>query len=119
WAEANSNYESTGNSYNFNADGPIYTNFNLPPPAGVTPGEGGLAGVNFSKVRNSSKVIVFMDAGLFHGADWHRQFKGNICLADSHVVFTTLPAADSAEFDWVNQKLWGNYVTPTTGPVVP
>jgi prepilin-type N-terminal cleavage/methylation domain-containing protein len=106
WAYGYSQFDWCGNSYNFNANGPNYTEFN-PPPPGVIPGEGGLAGVNFAKVKNTSKVIVFMDAGLFQEGDWHRQFKGNICLADSHVVFTTLPKADSVEYDWVNEKLWG------------
>jgi len=114
---AESEYDWVGNSYNFNADGPLSGWFG-PPPPDVIPGQGGLAGVHFSKVRDPSKTLVFMDAGLFHGVDWHWQFKGNIAFFDSHVEFMPLPPRDSGEYDWVNDRRWENLVdlSPTTAP---
>jgi prepilin-type N-terminal cleavage/methylation domain-containing protein/prepilin-type processing-associated H-X9-DG protein len=113
---AESEYEWVGNSYNFNADGPLYADNETPPP-GVIPRQGGLAGVHFSKVRNPSKTIVFLDAGLFRGMDWHWQFKGNIAFFDAHVEFLPLPPRDGTEYDWVNDKRWENLAE--IGPTSP
>jgi hypothetical protein len=96
WAALNSNFESCGNSYNFNASG--HEDAVLP--------EGGLAGVKMARIRNASQTIAFLDAGLFHAADWHYRFRGNLCLADGHVVFTERPPEQSVEYLWVNTKLW-------------
>ena len=90
WVETGSNFEWTGNSYNFNANGA---------PQGDL--KGGIAGMHITKVGVSSRVVVFCDAGLYLYGNWHQQWKGNICLADSHIVFVNLPPIEGGEYDWV------------------
>lgn len=90
WTKGISNYDSVGNSYSFNAIG------SPNPPLDLTRG---LAGIRMTKVKNTARVILFLDGGLVHGGDWHGQGKGNVCLADGHVVFTDRPGKDG-EYLW-------------------
>jgi prepilin-type N-terminal cleavage/methylation domain-containing protein/prepilin-type processing-associated H-X9-DG protein len=76
-------FDWVGNSYNFNANGYPHR----PPPRH----EGGLDGVKFGSIRESSKTVVFFDACLFYGFDWHYAHKGNVAFADGHVEFVPLP----------------------------
>jgi len=99
--QADSEFEWVGNSYNFNADGW--------PKGTVYPRPGGLAGVQYSNLKDTSHVIAFFDACLFWDYNWHYQWKGNICFADSHVEFLPLPKKDS-EYNW------GPGVTQTSAP---
>jgi prepilin-type N-terminal cleavage/methylation domain-containing protein/prepilin-type processing-associated H-X9-DG protein len=86
-----SQFEWVGNSYNFNANGYPHR----PPPRH----EGGLDAVKFSSIRSSSKTIVFFDACLFYGFDWHYGHKGSVAFADGHVEFLPLPD-DGGEWRW-------------------
>ncbi len=88
---APSQFEWVGNSYNFNANGYPHR----PPPRH----EGGLDAVKFSSIRSSSKTIVFFDACLFYGFDWHYGHKGSVAFADGHVEFLPLPD-DGGEWRW-------------------
>jgi prepilin-type N-terminal cleavage/methylation domain-containing protein/prepilin-type processing-associated H-X9-DG protein len=81
---ASSQFEWVGNSYNFNANG-----YPLRPPPRYW---GGLDGEKFSSIRNTSMTIVFYEACLYYGYDWHYQHKGNVAFADGHVEFMPLPA---------------------------
>jgi prepilin-type N-terminal cleavage/methylation domain-containing protein/prepilin-type processing-associated H-X9-DG protein len=84
WTDGVSNFDWVGNSYNFNANGcPL--SLTGPPP------NSGLAGVKISEVRDSSRTILFFDAGLCRDYAVHGNDKGNICLVDGHVVFDHLP----------------------------
>ena len=40
------------------------------------------------------------DDSLVYPGDWHGQQKGNVCLADGHVVFTTRPPVTGGEYSW-------------------
>jgi prepilin-type N-terminal cleavage/methylation domain-containing protein len=91
WAAGVSHFEWVGSSYNFNATG-----F----PGNPIPTPRGLAGVRITKVRDSARTVLFLDASLVYRGDWHRQQKGSICLADGHVVFTTIPPASGGEYLW-------------------
>ncbi len=91
---AMSQFEWTGNSYNFNANGEpdIYV--------------GGLSGVPFTQIRDSSNTVLFLDAAFVWGhlalgytAPWHPEHKGNVCFADFHVRFMEMPTA-SAGYRW-------------------
>lgn len=84
-----SEFEWVGNSYNFNANG-----YPLHPPA-----IGGLAGVKANTISDSSNTIVFFDACLYHGFDWHYAMKGNIAFADGHVDFLPLPDP-TGQYHW-------------------
>src|SRR2546430_11760109 len=77
------NFEWVGNSYNFNANGDPFDD--------ARAADAGLAGVRVTKVRDSTRTILFFDAALMYRANWHPRFKGNICLLDGHVVFDRLP----------------------------
>ena len=83
-------FEWVGNSYNFNADG-----YPLEPPV-----NGGLAGVRITKVRDSSRTILFFDAAMMYGVAWHPKAKGNICFVDGHVAYVKFPSKDSSEYLW-------------------
>jgi prepilin-type N-terminal cleavage/methylation domain-containing protein/prepilin-type processing-associated H-X9-DG protein len=83
-------FEWVGNSYNFNADG-------HPNGDGTV---GGLAGVKYSSISDSSRRVLFYDASLVYRVNWHPRAKGNICMADGHVVFAELPPATGGEYVW-------------------
>lgn len=79
-----------GNSYNFNADGH---------PLGDGK-SGGLAGVKYSSITDSSRRVLFYDAALVYRVKWHPNARGNICMADGHVVLADLPPAKGGEYAW-------------------
>src|SRR5439155_893681 len=86
---AESEFDWVGNSYNFNANGyPL-----RPPPRH----DGGLDGVRFSSIRDSSRTIVFYEACSYWGFDWHYAHKMNVCFADGHVLFTALPPREGED----------------------
>jgi prepilin-type N-terminal cleavage/methylation domain-containing protein/prepilin-type processing-associated H-X9-DG protein len=88
---AESQFDWVGNSYNFNANGyPL-----RPQPRN----NGGLDEVKISSIRDASNTIVFYEACLYWGYDWHYAHKANTCFADGHVVFLPLPAQDG-EYHW-------------------
>ncbi|HTL28805.1 MAG TPA: type II secretion system protein, partial [Tepidisphaeraceae bacterium] len=78
-----SQFEWVGNSYQFNANG-----YPLRP---LPRHDGGLDGERFTSIRSSSQTVVFMDACLYYGFDWHYSHKANVAFADSHVTFMELP----------------------------
>lgn len=85
-------FEWVGNSYAFNAVGE--------PGLGVAP-DRGLAGVRFTRVRDTSRQILFSETAHVYGAFWHARGKTNVCLADGHVAFVDLAAAvKSGEMRW-------------------
>jgi prepilin-type N-terminal cleavage/methylation domain-containing protein/prepilin-type processing-associated H-X9-DG protein len=99
WARGVYNqFEWVGTSYNFNANGAA----SLSDPAT----DGGLAGVKVTKVKDSSRAIVFFDTNMMYGADWHGLYRGNMAMLDGHVVFTDMPPAVGGEYSWVKEKLW-------------
>jgi prepilin-type processing-associated H-X9-DG protein len=81
--QAPNEYMWVGNSYNFNANG-------YPRRPGPRH-DGGLDGVKYSSIADSSETIVFYEACLFWGYNWHYDHKGNIAFADTHVEFLPLP----------------------------
>jgi prepilin-type N-terminal cleavage/methylation domain-containing protein len=83
---ADNQFDWVGTSYNFNANG-----YPLRPPPRQ---DQGLDGVRFSSIRSSSETIVFYEACLYYGYDWHFAHKGNIVFADNHVEFIPLPPQD-------------------------
>jgi hypothetical protein len=88
---AESEFDWVGNSYNFNANGyPL-----RPPPRH----DGGLDGIRFSSIGDSSHTIVFYEACSYWGFDWHYAHKINIACADGHVAFTALPPREG-ELKW-------------------
>ena len=80
---AQNQFDWVGNSYNFNCNG-----YPLRPPPRQ---DQGLDAVKFTSITNTSQTIVFYEANLYWGADWHYDRKGNIAFADSHVEFLGLP----------------------------
>jgi prepilin-type N-terminal cleavage/methylation domain-containing protein/prepilin-type processing-associated H-X9-DG protein len=81
---ADSQFEWVGTSYNFNANGyPL-----RPRPRH----DGGLDGIRFSSIANTSQMIVFYEAILYWGGDWHYGHKGNLAFADGHVTFEPMPS---------------------------
>lgn len=93
WSQGWTNYEWVGTSYQFNANGN--------PWGSHVPDNKGLAGVKFSSIKGSSQKIVFLDACLGRGEDWHGKFRGNICFADGHVAMLPLPREESTqEYSW-------------------
>jgi prepilin-type N-terminal cleavage/methylation domain-containing protein/prepilin-type processing-associated H-X9-DG protein len=80
-----------GNSYNFNANGYPWR----PPPRQ----DGGLDEVKYSSITDSSHTIVFYEACLYWGYNWHYDHHGNIAFADTHVEFLTLPDT-SGPYKW-------------------
>jgi prepilin-type N-terminal cleavage/methylation domain-containing protein/prepilin-type processing-associated H-X9-DG protein len=80
---ADSQYDWVGNSYNFNANG--Y------PLRAMPRHDGGLDGVRFSIISDTSRTIVFYDACFYYGFDWHFSHKANIAFADGHVSFMIFP----------------------------
>jgi len=104
---AESEFEWVGNSYNFNADGwPRQT---------IYPRDGGLAGVPYTKIRDTTRTVVFFDACLTYDGDWHYGWKGNICFADSHVEFLPLPPQEGP-YDWGPGLAAINPPSPSTNP---
>jgi prepilin-type N-terminal cleavage/methylation domain-containing protein/prepilin-type processing-associated H-X9-DG protein len=93
-----SHFEWVGNSYNFNADGD--PSIIVPPPQQKP---GGLTGRRVTKFRDSSRTVLFLDAGLVYPGDWHGQKRGNVCMLDGHVVFTTRPVSTNNEYTWQNK----------------
>jgi prepilin-type N-terminal cleavage/methylation domain-containing protein/prepilin-type processing-associated H-X9-DG protein len=88
---APSQFEWVGNSYNFNANGyPL-----RPQPRH----DGGLDGVRFSSIRDSSRTITFFEAAQYWGYTWHFAHKGNVCFADGHVSFILMPT-QFGEYHW-------------------
>ena len=90
-----SHFEWVGNSYNFNADGD--------PAIIVQPPQqklGGLTGRRVTQFKNASQTVLFLDAGLVYGGDWHHNHLGNVCMLDGHVVFTTKPVKTNNEYTW-------------------
>jgi prepilin-type N-terminal cleavage/methylation domain-containing protein/prepilin-type processing-associated H-X9-DG protein len=81
---AESQFEWVGNSYSFNANG-----YPLRP---LPRHDGGLDAERFSSITSSSQTIVFYEANLYWGADWHFGHKGNIAFADGHVTFLPMPS---------------------------
>jgi prepilin-type N-terminal cleavage/methylation domain-containing protein/prepilin-type processing-associated H-X9-DG protein len=80
---APSQFEWVGNSYNFNANG-----YPLRPAPRQ---EGGLDGVKYATISNPSQTILFYEACLYWGYNWHFGRQGNIAFVDGHVEFTRLP----------------------------
>jgi prepilin-type N-terminal cleavage/methylation domain-containing protein/prepilin-type processing-associated H-X9-DG protein len=93
WSQGWTSFEWVGTSYQFNANG-------CPFDPDV-PDVDGLAGVKFSSIKQSSQKIVYLDACLGRGADWHGRFQGNVCFADGHVSLTPLPRERSTpDYTW-------------------
>lgn len=88
---ADNQFEWVGNSYNFNANG-----YPLRP---LPRHDGGLDAVKYSSIRDSSHMIVFYEACMYWGGDWHYAHKANIAYADAHVSFLPLPPA-TGEDHW-------------------
>jgi len=81
WAGFEAHFEWVGNSYLFNTYG--Y-------PGG--PRDGGLAGVDVSRVAAPSLTLVFMDASLVRSpGSWHRDAMGTLAFLDGHVQLRQLP----------------------------
>ena len=59
----------------------------------------GLDGERFSSIRNSSQTIVFFDACLYYGYDWHYGHQANVEFADGHVSFMPLPPQND-QYRW-------------------
>jgi prepilin-type N-terminal cleavage/methylation domain-containing protein/prepilin-type processing-associated H-X9-DG protein len=91
WAGGSSHFAWVGNSYNFNA---------LGAPGNPITAPNGLAGKRIARVRDSARTILFLDASLVYPGDWHGQQKGNICLADGHVVLAPRQPAAGGEYSW-------------------
>jgi prepilin-type N-terminal cleavage/methylation domain-containing protein len=94
-----SRFEDVGNSYNFNADGyPLGDPTKPPPPPDE---KHGLAGVKITEIDQTSRTVLFYDAAMLWNSRWHPHYKGNICLADSHVEFARWPTdRPGEEFVW-------------------
>ncbi len=93
-----SEFDAVGNSYHFNADG-------CPnPDATNPPTSAGLGGLRYTKIRESSRRIVFFDAyaGQVEATkiQWHPQNKCNLGLADGSVVYADYPRVASADYAW-------------------
>ena len=97
WTGNADHYDWVGTSYNFNATG---AGWDLP--------DSGLSGIRFTRIKDPARTIMFLDASMVwgvmhfgHVADWHPNRKGNVLLADGHVVLADLPtSAPDAEFKW-------------------
>ncbi len=88
---ADSQFDWVGNSYNFNANGyPL-----RPQPRH----DGGLDEVKIGSVHDASNTVLFFDACLYWGYDWHYAHKGSIGFVDGHVIFNPMPAQEG-EFHW-------------------
>jgi len=86
-------HEWVGTSYNFNAVGD--------PEGGIIAPNKGMVGKKFSTaVKDPSRTILFLDASLVYPGTWHGGNRGNVCLADGHVVFTRRPHSDPDEYTW-------------------
>lgn len=87
-----SHFEWVGNDYAFNAIGdPVIYDIL----------QGGLSGLPFTRVTDTTTRILFTEAANVEGAKWHPKGKSNVCLADGHVIFTDLHAAvDAGEIHW-------------------
>jgi prepilin-type N-terminal cleavage/methylation domain-containing protein/prepilin-type processing-associated H-X9-DG protein len=91
WTGGVSHFEWVGTSYNFNAIGH---------PANSQNDMRGLAGSRITRVRDSARTVMFLDASLVYPGDWHGKKKGNICMADGHVVHAATPPATGGEYLW-------------------
>jgi len=97
-------FDAVGNSYHFNADGnpnaaPIpFSSFNANNPLAGS----GCGGIRFTKLKDSSRRILFFDQAMSYTdqTPWHEKGKGNICLGDGHVVYDKLPGQNSTEYIW-------------------
>jgi type II secretory pathway pseudopilin PulG len=89
---AESQFDWVGNSYNFNANG-----YPLRP---LPRHDGGLDEVKIGNIRDSSHTIVFYEACLYWGYDWHYAHKANHCFGDGHVGFLPLPPQFGTEYRW-------------------
>ena len=91
WAGNDTNYNYVGTSYVFNCTGN---------PGGGPPGAG-FAGKKITRARDTSDAIMFFEACLLYDKNWHPNKKGNILLADGHVVFDDIPTPGmKSEFHW-------------------
>ena len=44
-------------------------------------------------VHDSTRTILFLDAGLVYPGDWHYHNKGNIAFCDGHVAYMQRPCS--------------------------
>ena len=94
--EPANHFDWVGNCYNFNANG-----YPLRPPPRQ---DGGLDGVKFTSIQDTSRTITFYEACLFWGADWHNGYKANVAFGDGHVEFRGMPSWHG-EARWDAQKV--------------
>jgi len=94
WCSGYSHFDWVGNSYNYNATGSP-----VPPNADV----GGLNAINFGSVSAPSRTVLFLDADQVNQIfNWHPGGRGNVCFADGHVEFISLPAsANDSPYTWI------------------
>jgi prepilin-type N-terminal cleavage/methylation domain-containing protein/prepilin-type processing-associated H-X9-DG protein len=84
-------FDWVGTSYNFNANG-----YPLRP---LPRHDGGLDGERFTAIKDSSSTVLFYEACMYWGYDWHYGHKANVAFADGHVVFIPFPAQEG-EYHW-------------------
>lgn len=94
-------WEWVGTSYNFNATG----NPNSPGHNALL-STAGLDGKRVTKVRSSSRTVLFFDAGLLHPtSNWHGQRDklplGNVAFIDGHVELLKRFNGSEAELAWL------------------
>ena len=97
---AQSCFEWVGTSYHFNADG-YPGDSTLPPTLGnvYDPSSPfGLAGIKIARVKNTSRTVLFFDAGMPYGVGWHPKGQGNVCYVDGHVSFGSFPNTQQANW---------------------
>jgi prepilin-type N-terminal cleavage/methylation domain-containing protein/prepilin-type processing-associated H-X9-DG protein len=88
---APSQFDWVGNSYQYNANG-----YPLRP---LPRHDGGLDGERFTSIKNTSQTVVFFDACLYYGYDWHYGHQANVAFADGHVTFMPLPPQND-QYRW-------------------
>lgn len=102
-----SEFENTGNSYLFNANGDPRFDHDAAAKLQMEQRLGrvtGLDGVRFTSIKDSSERIVFMDTDLYNhdgigdNIHWHDRTKGNICMADGSVIFRELPPMEDGKW---------------------
>jgi prepilin-type N-terminal cleavage/methylation domain-containing protein/prepilin-type processing-associated H-X9-DG protein len=91
-------FDWVGNSYHFNCDGfPGETAAILNLGNGYVPdATAGLAGVKISRVKDTSRVVLFFDAAMQYQVGWHPKAQGNTCFVDGHVTFGPMPTQQTA-----------------------
>ncbi len=90
--QKDSNFGFVGTSYIFNCTGTV---------TGSAPPGGGFAGRRITRAKDSSNAILFFDACLMYDKKWHPNKKGNIAMADGHVVFDDIPMPGvSSPYNW-------------------